>query len=441
MAAATGPGYGAAAMFSGVPWQDVIACARNPRAARGQLLAYRDRRLRQLLAHAYARIPFYQHLWSTHPANWQAVRTAVDLPRLPLAERRAIRAEPPDRLLDPTTPPRRLIHHATSGTTEAVFTMAHTHGEMQLLRAFLYRAFLAQGLRCADHLARIWRTTARTRSDPWRKRLQDRLGLYRRSEVLWPQDPAAVAQQLRALRPTVLRSLPGALLRVAGALTEEERAGLAVRLLLVDGELLTPPVRHHLETRWRAPVRQFYGCSECMGLAWECPDCGLLHTFDDSVIVEVLQRDGQPALPGEAGHVVITSLHGRALPLIRYPLGDLAVQGPDRAPCGRPFGSLQAVWGRTSDTLNLAGGRTLHPFQIAALGEAVEGILEFQLVQSSPRDLALRVTSANGASEAARQRLEQRVQELAGPSVRVTVEPVADLPVSPSGKRRLVERL
>jgi phenylacetate-coenzyme A ligase PaaK-like adenylate-forming protein len=63
---------------------------------------------------------------------------------------------------------------------------------------------------------------------------------------------------------------------------------------LCGAERLTPPLRRRIETGFNAVVRDFYGCHECNLVAWECPESGLLHTSDDSVIVEVL-RDGRPA--------------------------------------------------------------------------------------------------------------------------------------------------
>ena len=82
---------------------------------------------------------------------------------------------------------------------------------------------------------------------------------------------------------------------------------------------------------------------------------GEMHLCDDNVIVEVL-RDGRRAAVGEAGEVVVTGLHGHAVPYIRYNLGDTADPGDEQCRCGAPFSTLRDLRGRTMDYCLLPGG-------------------------------------------------------------------------------------
>jgi phenylacetate-CoA ligase len=66
------------------------------------------------------------------------------------------------------------------------------------------------------------------------------------------------------------------------------------------------------------------------------------------------------------------------------------------------------------------------------------GLAQFRVVQESLEQVTVQVAPAGALSEADRRRLAERVQKLLGASVRVTVEPVAEIPPEPSGKYRYV---
>ena len=147
-----------------------------------------------------------------------------------------------------------------------------------------------------------------------------------------------------------------------------------------------------------APIIDLYGASETGLIGYTCPDCGLMHTCDETMLVELLREDDSPCEPGEIGRVVVTPLYSYAMPLIRYEVGDYAIKGPATAPCGRPFGSLGAITGRQRSSFVLRDGRIIHPYVNARrIGEHL-AYRQIQIVQTDFERVEIRYVPKHPSS-------------------------------------------
>jgi len=222
----------------------------------------------------------------------------------------------------------------------------------------------------------------------------------------------------------------------------ERPRGLRPRLVITAGEVLTPRLRRQIGESFQSPVFEMYSSHELGTAAWQCPRAGTLHVADDAVIVEVL-KDGRPAAPGEAGEVVVTRLHGFAMPFIRYRLGDLVTQGDARCPCGAPFSTILTVQGRMLDYFPLAGGRLLHPYEVVAvvLERAKPWLGQYQLTQERANRVVLRVVPLSTPSPAEVAELEQSVRATLGPGIEFRALLVEDIALEGNGKFRVSRSL
>ena len=106
------------------------------------------------------------------------------------------------------------------------------------------------------------------------------------------------------------------------------------------------------------PTFNTYGSRETMLVAAECAAHDGMHLTEENLIVELLEN-GADAAPGTPGQVVITDLHNRAMPLIRYVNGDLATMASGSCACGRGLRRLARIEGRSCDTLRDSGGNPI----------------------------------------------------------------------------------
>jgi phenylacetate-CoA ligase len=215
---------------------------------------------------------------------------------------------------------------------------------------------------------------------------------------------APAAELLRALNdfePTVLTSYPS----VAAWLAEARLSGklrTSPREVWTGGETLSPYVRKKIEQAFGCEVRNSYGASEFLPIAWECR-AHQLHLNADWVILEPVDARGGPAEPGQLSHsTLLTNLVNRVQPIIRYDLGDRIRMDGVPCSCGSCLPTVE-VQGRQDDALVMAGrdggSVTLLPLALTTVLEEEADIFDFQLRQKDERTLILRL-NCSGAEAA-----------------------------------------
>ena len=135
-------------------------------------------------------------------------------------------------------------------------------------------------------------------------------------------------------------------------------------------------------------------------MASVCPEGGRYHIHCENVLVEILDDAGKVCAPGTVGHLIVTSLNNRIMPLIRYDTGDLAeaVDGP--CPCGRTLPAFQRIHGRYRRTAYLPPGTyqlwmTFRETVPEMPPELLEYVRRFQLHQFLDGSFELRLELAD----------------------------------------------
>jgi phenylacetate-CoA ligase len=348
-------------------------------------------KLQSLLTHATSEIPYWrERLDSCFPGAG-----AFDaLSRAPILTRTQIRQDAQSMLW--TGCPGKILQHRSGGTTDDNLTFFWGRERQSWDRAMRYRGLLGQGIHPGEAVIHLWpRYPVRGTLDRLKviaRDLRDRLT----NDVvvdLRPFDDARLDRALRlchGYRPVLLISYPSWLIALAKRIRAVGAGGAFSRLqrVMCTGEGLFDFQRRFLAETFGVPIFQEYGSQDSGVLAHEDAS-GVLRLHADQVILEVL-RDGNPAPPGELGEVVITHLHNRVMPFIRYATGDV-MRGPASSESGnsteRPRCPLPE--GRTSDQLVTMEGK-LCPMRpvIEALVEQA-GLEEFSLHQPEPGAITL----------------------------------------------------
>lgn len=213
--------------------------------------------------------------------------------------------------------------------------------------------------------------------------------------------PQLVAQ-LNDFQPALVSTYASAL----GVLADEQEAGrLHISPLVIScgGELLLPIVRRRAERLFGAVVIETYNASEATPLSLPCR-LGRMHVNADWFIVEPVDAAGNPVPDGQRSDtVLVTNLANYVQPVIRYELGDSVVMTEEPCPCGSPLRTITAE-GRTDEILRVprAGGgeAVLLPMAIATVVEETPGVRSYQIVQTAPAVLTLRLDCDPGAQRA-----------------------------------------
>jgi phenylacetate-CoA ligase len=258
------------------------------------------------------------------------------------------------------------------------------------------------------------------------------------------QSTRRLVDALNDFAPTVIATYP----TVAALLADEADRGalhFAPREVWTGGETLSASVRQRLERALGCAVRNSYGASEFLAIAWECSQ-GQLHANADWVILEPVDERGCPMPANTPSYsTLLTNLANHVQPLIRYDLGDQLTMHAERCDCGCILPVIK-VRGRRDDALVMAGrdGRpvTLLPLALSTVLEDEAGVFDFHLRQRDAHTLVLRLPlrGAKGEQALARCRLELEkfalAQELQ--PVRVIGELGQTMPRGRSGKAQRI---
>jgi phenylacetate-coenzyme A ligase PaaK-like adenylate-forming protein len=374
------------------------------RAEAGRVEADQQARFREMVDHARRNVPMYRELWG-------------DLP-VPTIDKNIIRGFSFEARMSATPPirSRRLLTSGSSGEPiEVVFPpgFARWQGLMQGRSDLARRIF-------------PWQRQASLSLSPDRRPNRGVIGLLRRSLLALPLSlpPEEMAERISAFRPKLLRGHPRLLLEVGPLLERDARPRIGTW-----GESLDPLTRAELHECYGSPPMDLYGTTEVGVVGWQCAQSDVYHLNHESVLVEILDDEGQPVPPGKTGEVVLSGLGNPLMPFIRYRIGDLARWSDRPCKCGYQLPGLSAVEGRTLDWITSGDGSRVAPehlwLAVRAYPADVESIMplvkRYQIKQLSSGTLTVQLELLKPAPQDLLERIEQAYAEFLNVPVDVRV--------------------
>jgi phenylacetate-CoA ligase len=331
--------------------------------------------------------------------------------------------------------PDRCRHFTTSGTTGQRLAVFHDPATMDYQNAAMVRRFLATGrYRPTDRLSSLRPLP----TDSWGFQ---RLGLFRRHIIPTSEPVERWPRQLLANRPRVLMGYPVHLRELLGVLTGPELAQLrrTLRMVMTDSELLTDAQRQLISNGFGVPVFDEYASFETLHIYYECARGGR-HIAEDRVYVEVVDEDGDPVPDGVEGQVVCTSFQERAMPLLRYQMGDLGKIDPDRCGCGRRFRTMRLTRGRVNDSIVLPDGGRMFADRFIAIAMLHPGVGGLFVRQDRAGAIRVHVV-ADGTVPvpALLDSVRAVVLREARQELPLELVPADRVPLTPGGKARFVQ--
>ena len=162
--------------------------------------------------------------------------------------------------------------------------------------------------------------------------------------------------ELHRLRPDYLFVNGIVARQLAMAQLESSYEPIRIEQFLTVSDRVDPQLRILISEVFGARIIDRYSSEEFGYIALQCPVHDHLHVCSPSLIVEVVDENGNACGVGVPGRVLVTSLHNFAMPFIRYDIGDIAEFGE---PCdtGITWPVLNQVNGRVRDGITLPDGQ------------------------------------------------------------------------------------
>lgn len=392
------------------------------------------RKVRGVLAEAYQNIPHYRASFKSIGLDPGHIGGIEDLRRIPLLTKAEVVGGYPSEFRRDGF--RTAASRRSSGTTGKSVIVDWSEEQLDVQNAMLARRMVIAGFKPRDRVVTMWppvatwarstrpgelgRPTTLLFDFPLRKLLTGPLGPVRTLRAN-AEDAGSEARALAELAPDFLMGRPSLMRRTGLAL---KRAGLTVtpRALLVGGETYTKSLQAEIEELYSSTALGFYGSSEFGALASECSEHRGAHLFEDFAVCEVI-KDGEQVGPGEEGELVVTALHNKAMPLIRYKTGDM-VRLSDAASCGcgSRLTRLDRFLGRSGDAFVAASGKRIQGLEIADLLEERFGLRDYQVAQMDRDSVELRLPPQQAADSDLVARIEASLESITGSPMRFSVK-------------------
>ena len=207
-----------------------------------------------------------------------------------------------------------------------------------------------------------------------------------------------------------------------------------LRVVCTTGEPLYPEQRTLIQEVFGVPAANEFGSRDIGFTAHESPD-GQMLLMSESIIMEVLDTNGQAVAPGEA---VLTGLCSDAQPFIRYRTGDIVKLSDKQSIDGKGLHVIDEVSGRSTDFVVKSDGTIMHALAIIYILRAIDGLAEFKFIQHSLDFVEVVYVPNSKWDNKARIQIEQELKKRLGDAIQIQMSPVEKIPAEASGKYRYV---
>ena len=387
------------------------------------------RRVRAIVQHAYASVPFYRAAIDAaglHPGDF---RSAADLARLPLIDADVVQRDREQFQSSAYGRNARKGFHTSGSTTGVRRLVFWDDGALLRLAAHRHRdRRVLASLAGESSVATLLRELAGERRGWWQRAIARAVGCaddHRRLSIvpldyasvthraLWSQSTliparashyrllspsetfAAAAAELDRVRPRVVFSY--------GSYADEflrylDDTGLRValpRLWVYMGDSVGARARE-LAGELGCRLYSAYASIEAGTIGFQCERGDGFHLNVDLCAVRIVDDAGRPLPDGETGDVVVSNLENRATVLLNYRQGDRGVVTARPCPCGRRLPLLERLEGRRSEVVETADGRRISALNLEGLFRAeLRRTRQCQLHQRAPGVLTWRIVPAD----------------------------------------------
>jgi phenylacetate-CoA ligase len=400
-----------------------------------QLREHQNQELQRLIRHAYDNTPYYRDLMKSLKLTPDDIRTADDLPKMPILTKQVIRENYPTRIVAKNIPTSQQVRNFSSGSTGEPFEYLFSKASQCSLNAQGIRGWNWMGYRLGDPYMKISLNAKRPRI----KQIQDFVNRSRYFFFPLISDETCLATSLaiRQFKPKIVRFYFEPLFYLAKYERDHGIQPYRPQAIATTGSTMTPEARRMIEAHFGCKIFDSYSC-EGTAMLNECSTHECYHATDELTVIEVLDGDNEVGHGGR-GRCIATDLRNYAMPLIRYDTQDVVVRAANECSCGRNLSPFKKIEGRDCDILVAPNGRLMIVETFVAYFEYFDCIEQFQVYQDAPNHALFRLRVNNGYTPDIERRIRDYWTEAFGPGMRLDFVQVDEIKAT-SGKRRFLVR-
>lgn len=240
-------------------------------------------------------------------------------------------------------------------------------------------------------------------------------------------------------KPKIMESYVQSIYELAIFIEKKNLSIYSPKGIIVSAGILYPHMREKIETVFGTKVFNRYGTREVGDIACSCEFSDELHINMFHSYVEVLDSNLTRLDDGNLGHIHITNLNNKVMPLIRYDIGDMGeISKNYTCKCGRGLIKLKEVKGREMNMFKSKSGDLIPgEFFIHFVGVVHNkgNIEKFQIIQERIDLIKIKyILKDSKGFEENKYNVEKDIKKVMGEDCNIIWDLVKEIPPSKSGK-------
>lgn len=387
------------------------------------------RRLEEILKYACSNAPYYRDLGIRHRDDPRETLTSF-----PILTKQILRERTDDLL---TMPKEELEKNSSSGSSGFQSTVYWSKEDTSWARANMLTWWEWAGYRLGDPVLQ----TGITPNRGFLKSVKDRVNnLYYLQAFAHDRSDIEKALLWASRQDNPVLAGYASSLYVIATFARESGIKVGFKTAISWGDKLFPHYKSMIENVFGCRTHETYGSAEGIGIAAQ-KDLEYMYIMTPNVHLELLDDEGRHVPDGTIGHVVVTNLNTKGMPLIRYRIGDLAIrlptsEYPERRELGFPL--LQKVIGRDTDLVRTPSGKFLVVHAFTGIFEHHPEVSQFQIEQTDTKGIVIRYIKGTGFHIGIIEKIGKRIAEAVNEPFDLRFEDVDHIPPSGSGKPQLI---
>lgn len=389
---------------------------------------FQEKRLQYIVNHAYRNSRFYKTVFKECGITPDDIHTLEDLKKLSPVTKTDLRTHFSDVLAKGFSEENCAVE-TTSGSTGEKITILHDFNAVDYYDPAHQRGHIALGLKPYHKAAYI-------RYKPMKPSILQKFGLFRSHHIYSDNPLDDIIDELRQINPFEIGCYPTVMYLLAKRKSDKDVKDLSPHHIMTWSEKLTPKIRKTTEESFGCPVYDQYGSFEFHIMGCECPE-KRMHINADVMIMEFI-KDDEPVAPGERGEIVVTNLWNKAMPFIRYKIGDIGAPSDETCPCGRGLPVMEELEGRTDDFLTTLSGEVILPSKVVPIFFPYNEIDAFQIVQKRKDALTIKIVKGETYNKSVDDKITAEFKSIFGNETDIQIEYVEEIKKTQSGKLRSI---
>lgn len=340
--------------------------------------------LKKFVRHCYDSVPYYRCSMDERGVRPDSIQTLKDIEQFPVIDKKQV-LKAGDSILSTKYPKWALRKGRTGGSTGTPMIVYRTLSSLGTEHAFARRQWDWAGVGLREKSAWIFQRVVASLEEE-NPKLYDYDPIMREltlSAYHCSNDTALdYAKCIKEHGIKVVVGYPSAIYLMAKTCLNSDFK-LDLRVVISTWEAMTDSMRKTISEAFDCAIFDFYGSGERVVAIHKC-ERGSYHIVPEYGYTELIPIDN---CEGDYYRVISTGFWNKAMPLIRYDMGDIVAKSADcGCSCGREFPIVESIIGKEGDVIRSPSGVQLGVTAVVQILYTVGGtnnVLETQFVQDA----------------------------------------------------------